>query len=358
MSFFDMDSHDEGSEDPRDAAAKLDYWVKSHGLPEHFPLLDGRKKIVPYLRRGGSEIQEISSWVSGSLRSAIIFPDGQGASTLLRELVRRKRKSEDNGQLFIVLDPSSDEMSDFVGNWRYVAARSILFALATEGWVEKQQGLLRQSLLILLGQRSLEEAKIFSLQLLDRDTGASEIIESLARSWSVRLPELMHTIDDQIGLDTVVCLDVSSRCTSKKFGLVVRELKEFDEEKKPESYRPTCLREAWFLPVSLTEELGPWKSNFQEKSIDQYTNLEIFSVLEQHFRPRQPWRVPRSDFANPAPPNDGRLFDVLSGEYVGKIWNGEQTFLKFSQMLKDKLLQDVGSINRTKIDFLLRPRGD
>jgi hypothetical protein len=328
------------------AEQNLDRWIKTHSLPSSFPLLlADAKPDEPYLRDYGEEIKRIANHLQGSFRSLIVFPAGQGTSTLLNEIVRRKRKSEEVFQLFVVVDVRKAFADDAKRSLNELIAEDLLSQLASDNWVRRLTGQFRQSLVSIFDFET--DLDLVDLQNQRRNPSHWQAeIARVTQAWSNRLGELYRTLQNEVGLSVVLCFDFPHDATEDVIFEIVRDVKWFDENEKGPDFPQTALREAYFVTERQAELIqGIWSVDFQRFTFPAYAQAEVFQILSHHFRPE-------------ASHSKGRiaLAQVMSDEYLAEVWRENTPLVALSEALKSAILADF-DFPPNQLPYNLRPRG-
>ena len=330
-----------------DAIENLDYWLKLHRLPAHFPLL-GVDTVPPptdpFLREGGEEMKRIIDQVLGSFRSMIVVPPGQGTTTFLREMIRKLRASEFRlYDLFIYIDVAALATAEYLNEALEKTIREEVFRqLASQGWVRTLRGPAKQALLYCFDMA--HDKEMFDMENgLGRGDAATETrLQQIAERQEGKLAELIRRLHGEMGFTTRLCFDFPHTASDDTVLEIFREVKWFDENDKGDGFPPSALREIYLLTrqqANLARTV--WSVDFSEHDIRSYNTGEVFSILDHHYRPSMGSR-------------SYSLINALSDEFVARVWQDSLPLAEMSQQLKQEMLQAL-DIPRGKIPYQLTP---
>jgi hypothetical protein len=330
------------------AIQNLEYWIKFNNLPAYFPILGHNSDTsVPFLREGGGEVHRIIDHIQRSLRSMVIFPPGHGASTMLREIVRRFRSRDIRTyEIYVIVDTSkySDHDKPSVALQEDIAFE-ILRQLALDGWANAFGG--SDRLLQLCGLFDLPDGDgliDLGYNLKMGEGFANKQLRLCSERWGGDLPLLYTTLYDKIGFDVTVCYDFPHSAeedwVTEFFG-VIKWFHRRDSE-----FPLPALRETFFLSLAQAASArSKWTVDFQELVIEPYTHAEVAKIFDHHFRPSIGTR-------------EYNLPDVMSYLYVRKACSPSVSpLVEMSKRLKDALLADL-DIPRTNVEAKLAPKAE
>lgn len=310
----------------------LTEWRRLHQLPKHFPLLsratDQTATAEPFLRDGGNEMRHLIDHVLGSFRSMCIIPTGQGATTLLLEMVRRLQEADVRlYDLFIRIDLDEIKGASALNEALDAAARLDIFRqLVTRGWVRALQGQRRQLLVGLFEMSREQDIANLEYGLTRGEKNAAELLLACANRFENRLAELLTRLHRDLGISTTLCFDFPSAASEDLVLELFREVKWFEEEEKGDGFPAAALREVYFLTreqANLARSV--WQVNYSEFEIRPYSMGEIFTILDLHFAAyRGSQRLP--------------LGNVMDDGFVNLVWGEGRPLVDMTCLLQDVLM--------------------
>lgn len=325
----------------------FDYWLKLHSLPLHFPRLSqiDDPESGPFLRNGGEEIRQITEQVQGAFRSMIVFPPGQGASTMLSELVRRLRASDVRlYQLLVVIDVARfRDADDLPSDLDAFIRRDLFEQLILQGWVRALFGQRQQQLLSLFGVPSEKDLFDLEYDLRARQPSANERLSTIAEGFAGRTAELYRRLYEQLGLSVTLAFDFPWAADDELVLEIFREVKWFDENEKPRGFPPSALRETYFLTrkqANLAKSV--WTVNFADWEFKPYGEGEVFSILSHHFRPYSGVR-------------HYPLINALSDAFISRVWAEGSPLAEMMDKLKQEMLRAL-DLPRGRTPYTLEPK--
>lgn len=324
------------------------YWLRLHMLPPHFPLLGaggGEPPLEPFLRDGGAEMKRLIDQVLGGFRSMILVPPGQGASTLLNEMIRKLMASEYRlYDLFVLIDIKKLAQAEYLNEALEKTIREDIFRqFVKQSWVRALKGTRRQILLSCFDMANEKDLLDIEYGLMRGKQDAENALISAASRYEGRLAELIRHLHADLGISTTLCFDFPHDIGDDAVLDTFREIKWFDEQEKGDGFPPSALRETYFLTrqqANLARTV--WAVNFNEFEIRSFNTGEVFSILDHHFRPSMGGR-------------SYSLINALSDEFVSNIWEDNLPLAAMSQHLKDKMLAVLAAIPHGKIPYQLTP---
>jgi hypothetical protein len=327
------------------AEENLDYWTRLHMLPRGFPLLERKTRISdPFLRDDSEELKSIIEHIQGAFRSMIIFPPGQGISTLLSEVLRRLRSSDVRiPQLFVLIDTSQfSGEQDLAGALYRGVALEIIRQLTSDGWGRALHGTARQQLFAVLGFSDDRPLLDLEYGVKSGQPRSADEMAHIAKGWENRLAQLYRTLYEKVGISVTLCFDFAHTATDDLILEVFREVKWFSENDKDGAFPPAALRETYFLTRSQSNlARSVWSIDFSEFEFRPYSQGDVFAILSHHFRPSSGKRV-------------YQLINALSQLYVAMVWEEGLPLIDTSQRLKAAMLADL-DIPRGQVPFELQP---
>lgn len=332
------------------AEDNLEYWLRLHQLPPHFPSLNRSdappdfEQPEPFLRDGGAELKRIMDQVLGSFRSMIVLPPGQGTSTLLEVMSKRLKAGEVRVfDLLVRIDvgllADTDDMS---GDLEAVIRRDIFRQLVMQSWIRALMGTRRQKLMVLFDATADKPLLDLEYGLWRGDAAAETQLGAVADRYTGRLAELVRALHGELGISVTLAFDFPYQASEDLVFEVFREIKWFDETEKGENFPPAALRETYFLTrrqANLAKTV--WTVNFQEFAIRPYSQAEVFQILSHHYRPTMGGqRYP--------------LATVLSGAFLSRVWEENKPLVTMSQELKTEILAAL-DCDRGAVPYTLQP---
>lgn len=324
------------------------YWLRLHMLPDFFPLLGergGEPPLEPFLRENGEELRRLIDQVLGGFRSMVLVPPGQGASTLMNEMIRRLRGSEFRlYDLFVPIDVRRLADAEYLNDALEKLIREDIFRqFVGQGWIRALKGTRKQNLLSCFDMANEKEMFDLEYGLMRKEASAEETLQLAAAAYEGKLAELLRHLHANLGISTSLCFDFPHDIGDDAVLEVFREVKWFDEQEKGEAFPPSALRETYFLSreqANLARTV--WAVNFNEFEVRSFTTGEVFSILDHHFRPSMGGR-------------SYSLINALSDEFIAAIWQDNQPLADMSRNLQARMQQVLYSIPRGKIPYQLTP---
>lgn len=335
------------------SSLNLEKWQKTHLLPLSFPdIKQEAGKLANeslFLRENGREVDRIMAAIQGSARTMAIFPPGQGASTILGEVIRRARTSSVRVQgLFVVLDPvACCEADDFREEMEKRIREAIFEQLLMGYWDEAFYGTRKQKLFQLFNAPN--DAPLIDLryQLQSGDLATvqqgREKLTKLADAYADRLAELYATLYTQVGLSTTLIMDFPYRADEDVVSTAFREIKWFDENDKGADFPVAALSEAYFVTREQADTAyNVWQRDYNTVEFPPYNEAEVFAILAAHFRPKSGGReVP--------------LGAVFSQEFVKCAWAEGRPLEEMIDAIRKDMLHAL-DIDPGRIQYMLTPR--
>lgn len=322
------------------------HWLRLHSLPGRFPELDSVsfEKNTPFLRDNGQDVLKIIEQIQGSLRCMIVFPPGQGTSTMLKAVVHRLTHAEVRvPDLMIVLHVEDivDEDDPSEALARNIS-REIFRQLMNLGWYHKLFGHRRQRLLALFDLSSTEDYERLEGKLYGGQFQDNEMVEHLASVYEEKLQELYTYLYTELGLSVTLCFDFPHDADEDAILEIFREVKWFNEREKQKDFPPAALREAYFLTRSQAQ-LGRsvWQVQFHELDFRPYNQGEIFSILSHQFQPSSSGR-------------NYQLINALSDAFLARVWAEDIPLEEMMRLMKKELLAAM-DLPQGKLQFHLQP---
>ncbi len=331
-----------------DREENYSYWLRLHRLPPHFPLLGSdaaEPPSEPFLRDGGEEMWRLIDQVLGGFRSMVLVPPGQGATTLLNEMIRRLRASEYRlFDLFVPIDVKVLAQADYLNEELERMIREDIFRqFARQGWVRALKGTRKQLLLACFDMANEREMSDLEYGLSRGEPAAETLLFEAASRHEGQLAKLIRYLHTNLGISTALCFDFPHDIGDDAVLETFREVKWFDEQEKGDDFPPSALRETYFLTrqqANLARTV--WAVNFNEFEIRSFNTGEVFSILNHHFHPAMGGQ-------------SYSLLNALSDEFVAQVWEDNQPLARMSRHLKDKMLDVLAAIPRGKIPYQLTP---
>jgi hypothetical protein len=332
------------------AEQNLQNWLRLHQLPSHFPSLDRRDLPTgyvtppPFLRNNGSELRQILDQVLGSFRSMVVFPPGQGASTLMDVLIARLRSADIRSfDLIVRLDVAELAQADDLGEtWQAAVRRNVFDQLVRYRWIGSLMGTRKQKLMVLFDTVSDRTLLDLEYGLYNGDQGTQARVQDIADRYDGQLATLIHTLYNDLGISVTLAFDFPWQAKEDAVYEVFREIKWFDETEKDASFPPAALRETYFLTRQQANiATSVWSVNFHEFEVRPYSMAETFQILSHHFRPVM---------AGQSYP----LATALPDGFIERVWKPGKPLVDMSQDLKHQILTAL-AVDPDRMPYTLEP---
>ena len=333
------------------STANLGRWLRTHRLPDTFPLLSKGRDIPLdklFFRDEGRELSRILDNIQGSPRTMVIFPPGQGATTTLRAVVGTARQAALRlPHLFVTIDPSGLDEDDFGEAFLAHLRESLFNQLINGGWEQALYGNRRQKLFDILGvadSDALDDLRFTIEQQRASEVGVSTALQELAKAYADEEGRLIMLLHQNLNLSTFLIIDFPNDAEDSLVSRTLREIKWFDENGKPrEKFPAAALAEAWFFTQRQAEYAQSiWQRDYNSVVIDPFNEQEIFAILSAHFAPHLGGR--------PVP-----LGSVFSQNFVHRAWAEGRPIADMMQRIRDDMLRAL-DIPSGHVPYLLSPR--
>ncbi|MGZ2257070.1 hypothetical protein [Roseobacter sp. A03A-229] len=312
------------------------YWLDLHAIPRDFPLLSkGEVSSRVYLRENGNEIIRILDHMQASFRNMVVVPKGQGATTLLRELIERTVTAPVRvPTLHISIDlenfDDDEDISEVVSE---AIVRGVFHHLVQNQWPEASSGAKRAKLLSFLGFETINDFRVFRGTL----TLDQRVPESIME-YSENVEDLYKFLYEELGISVRLCFDFNHDCSQDLLLDVVREQKWFDENSKDKIVE-AAVTETYFVTSEQADQISStWSVSFQKYNVRPYSKAEIFGMLETKF-----------DL-------EGHLITIFSDRFVNRIWEDGMPLHLFGTRLKAEMVDALDQLLRGEIPFYLEPK--
>ena len=308
------------------ATQNLARWLQMHELDHSFPELSPCEPGNIYLRRDGGELNEIRDLITGSQRSMVVLPPGQGATTLMQELVFTSERASVRLPYLLVELPLADFNGDDIEQWLLERIMIGIHAkIAANYWDETLRGHRLQLLLQVFNATSTEYFVTLRQKLTQN--GALTLADLGCQSVAVQqLLSLIATLHTQTNISVILLFDIGHRVDNEIFLDLVREIKALHEYDISNDFPIAALSETFFLSREQRQEMQTlWAIEYSVYEFSPYNEAEVFSILATRFRPKQRG-IPQ------------HLRIVLSDEFVAKVWQQDKPLQIMMSEMKQIIL--------------------
>jgi len=333
-----------------DAESNLKRWLRTHMLPPHFPELRASDaKDGLFLRDDGQEVRRLLDAIQGSPRTLAIFPPGQGASTVLGEVLRIARSSTLRlPQLFIVVDPVAchmDDEGDFGAAMNRAIRTGLVEQLVHGYWENALYGDRRARLFDLLDlpdSDALDEIR-YGLQSGGAEAERAQArLTGMADRFEESLLSLVAELHRGLNLSTFLVMDFPHDCDDDVLRDAMREIKWFDENDKPDDFPAAALTEVYLLSRRQADFItSMWQRDYNRAVFPPYNEAEVFAIMASHFQPKTAGKtVP--------------LGSVLSQDFVKRVWAEDKPLARMMAEMREEILKSL-DVPLGRVQYQLRP---
>ena len=340
----------------------LKKWIRIHNLPKEFPLFpedENSPSQTLFLRDNRAELYDILDTIQGSPRLQVLFPPGQGATTILRELIRMLKEVKPRSHnLFVPVDPCTHfQEDDFQAAFCRGVVSDIFHQLIGDHWEAALYGTRRQQFFQLLNIKDSEALESIHYNLYrgneGEKKGAQERIRTMAGGYFDNLSGLISFLYEKLGLSVFLCFDFPHNVEEDVLYETFGTMKWFDEQEKNKrknaegqsTFPAAALSEIYFMTEEQAQTAqAVWARDYNTFAFPEYNEAEVFSIMAARFQPVSVGKAVH-------------LSTALAPEFVKRVWGSQKPLRRMMEEMKTLLLESL-DMDSGHVPFNLRPKDE